>query len=83
MLILQYFPFLLDLVTSGKYDPSFVFTHKGPSNTLTTAPITTNNYNPDKFENVSKSYADFNNHQSPGGLKICLETAFGRGQSVI
>ena len=82
MLTLQYFPFLLDLVTSGKYDPSFVFTHKGLSNTLTTALITTDNYHLDKFENVSKSYADFNNHQSPGGLKICLETAFGRGQSV-
>ncbi|KAI1355129.1 GroES-like protein [Xylaria sp. FL0043] len=60
----KYFPFLLNLVTEGKYDPSFVFTHK------------------DKFENIAQSYENFNNHQVPGGLKICLETAFGREQSV-
>jgi hypothetical protein len=27
----QYYPFLLDLVTQGKYDPSFVFTNVGKS----------------------------------------------------
>lgn len=31
----QYFPFLLDLVVDGKYDPSFVFTDKGWSRSNT------------------------------------------------
>ncbi|KAF3406877.1 hypothetical protein DPV78_000211 [Talaromyces pinophilus] len=25
----KYFPFLLDIVVEGKYDPSFIFTHEG------------------------------------------------------
>jgi hypothetical protein len=25
----QYFPYLLDIVVEGKYDPSFIFTHEG------------------------------------------------------
>lgn len=58
----KYFPFLLDLVVDGKYDPSFVFTHE------------------DDFENISKSYKDFFNHEVPGGMKVCLTTAFGRSQ---
>ncbi|CAA9956759.1 S-glutathione dehydrogenase [Pyrenophora teres f. maculata] len=58
----KYFPFLLDLVVKGEYDPSFMFTHK------------------DKFENISESYDAFFNHKVPGGLKVCLATAFGRAQ---
>ncbi|KAM0347289.1 hypothetical protein ACHAPU_004808 [Fusarium lateritium] len=34
----------------------------------------------DKLENISQSYADFFNHTTPGGLKVCLSTAFGRGE---
>lgn len=34
----------------------------------------------DAFENVSENYAKFNNHETPGGLKVCLTTAFGRTQ---
>jgi len=26
---MQYFPYLLDIVVSGEYDPSFVMTHTG------------------------------------------------------
>ncbi|KAF5679615.1 NAD-dependent aldehyde dehydrogenase [Fusarium heterosporum] len=33
-----------------------------------------------KLENISKNYADFFNHKTPGGLKVCLSTAFGRGE---
>jgi hypothetical protein len=32
----------------------------------------------DKFENISESYALFNEHKIPGGLKVCLATEFGR-----
>lgn len=56
----KYFPYLLDLVVKGEYDPSFMFTHT------------------DKFENISESYDAFFNHKVPGGLKVCLATAFGR-----
>jgi len=58
----KYFPFLLDIVVEGKYDPSFMFTHE------------------EKFENISHSYDAFFNHKVPGGLKVCLATAFGRAQ---
>lgn len=58
----KYFPFLLDLVVEGKYDPSFMFTHH------------------DNFENISKNYEAFFSHKTPGGLKVCLSTAFGRAQ---
>ncbi|KAM0234625.1 hypothetical protein ACHAP5_010019 [Fusarium lateritium] len=58
----KYFPFLLDIVVEGKYDPSFLFTHH------------------DDFENISKNYSDFFSHKTPGGLKVCLATAFGRAQ---
>ncbi|KAM0208137.1 hypothetical protein ACHAQI_007147 [Fusarium lateritium] len=34
----------------------------------------------DDFENVSKNYSDFFSHKTPGGLKVCLATAFGRAQ---
>jgi threonine dehydrogenase-like Zn-dependent dehydrogenase len=34
----------------------------------------------DNLENISKSYDDFYNHKVPGGLKVCLATAFGRAQ---
>ena len=34
----------------------------------------------DKFENIAADYAKFNNHEIPGGLKVCLVTAFGRSQ---
>lgn len=39
------------------------------------------NFDSDKFENVAQCYDDFHNHQVPGGLKVCLETAFGREPS--
>ncbi|KAF2422389.1 GroES-like protein [Tothia fuscella] len=58
----KYFPFLLDIVVEGKYDPSFMFTHE------------------DNFENISQNYDAFFNHKVPGGLKVCLATAFGRAQ---
>ncbi|EHK96597.1 putative Zinc-type alcohol dehydrogenase-like protein [Glarea lozoyensis 74030] len=58
----KYFPLLLDLTTSGNYDPSFMFTYE------------------DDFENVAVDYEKFNNHEVPGGLKVCLVTAFGRSQ---
>ena len=32
----------------------------------------------DYFENIAKDYAKFNSHELPGGLKVCLITAFGR-----
>jgi hypothetical protein len=32
----------------------------------------------DKFENIPESYALFNEHKIPGGLKVCLATEFGR-----
>lgn len=32
----------------------------------------------DDFENIVMDYAKFNNHELPGGLKVCLATAFGR-----
>jgi hypothetical protein len=32
----------------------------------------------DKFESISESYALFNEHKIPGGLKVCLATEFGR-----
>jgi hypothetical protein len=35
----------------------------------------------DQLENVAQSYHDFYNHRVPGGLKVCLETAFGKDQS--
>ncbi|KIW11001.1 hypothetical protein PV08_10300 [Exophiala spinifera] len=56
----KYFPFLLDIVVDGKYDPSFIFTHE------------------DDLENVSDAYDKFFNHKTPGGMKVCLTTAFGR-----
>lgn len=28
-MVLQYFPYLLDITVSGQYDPSFVMTHTG------------------------------------------------------
>ncbi|KAK5276866.1 hypothetical protein LTR40_011094 [Exophiala xenobiotica] len=59
----KYFPYLLDIVVEGKYDPSFMFTHE------------------DKFENIPQSYEAFFNHKVPGGLKVCLATAFGRAQN--
>ncbi|KAH7089283.1 S-glutathione dehydrogenase [Paraphoma chrysanthemicola] len=59
----KYFPYLLDIVVEGKYDPSFMFTHE------------------DKLENISQNYDAFFNHKVPGGLKVCLSTAFGRAQS--
>ncbi|KAG9500720.1 hypothetical protein J7337_006399 [Fusarium musae] len=34
----------------------------------------------DKFENISKNYDAFFSHKTPGGLKVCLSTAFGREQ---
>ncbi|PQE13274.1 hypothetical protein CJF32_00010636 [Rutstroemia sp. NJR-2017a WRK4] len=34
----------------------------------------------DDFENISTDYAKFNSHEIPGGLKVCLTTAFGRSQ---
>jgi threonine dehydrogenase-like Zn-dependent dehydrogenase len=34
----------------------------------------------DNFENIASDYAKFNNHEIPGGLKVCLVTAFGRSQ---
>ncbi|KAH7025655.1 S-glutathione dehydrogenase [Microdochium trichocladiopsis] len=34
----------------------------------------------DKFENIPEMYAAFNDHKVPGGLKVCLVTAFGRLQ---
>jgi len=36
----------------------------------------------DDFENIAANYAKFNNHEIPGGLKVCLATAFGRSQSL-
>merc|ERR1711939_331645 len=36
----------------------------------------------DDFENIAADYAKFNNHEIPGGLKVCLTTAFGRSQSL-
>jgi len=32
----------------------------------------------DDFENISKNYDAFFHHKVPGGLKVCLATAFGR-----
>ncbi|KAE9377498.1 S-glutathione dehydrogenase [Stipitochalara longipes BDJ] len=32
----------------------------------------------DDFENIVTDYAKFNKHELPGGLKVCLATAFGR-----
>ncbi|PMD29498.1 S-glutathione dehydrogenase [Hyaloscypha variabilis F] len=32
----------------------------------------------DDFENIASDYAKFNSHEIPGGLKVCLVTAFGR-----
>ncbi|PVH71754.1 S-glutathione dehydrogenase [Cadophora sp. DSE1049] len=32
----------------------------------------------DEFENIVADYAKFNKHELPGGLKVCLTTAFGR-----
>jgi len=58
----KYFPYLLDLVVKGEYDPSFVITHK------------------DDFEKIPENYEAFFNHKTPGGLKVCLATAFGRSQ---
>ncbi|KXJ93988.1 S-glutathione dehydrogenase [Microdochium bolleyi] len=58
----KYFPYLLDLVVRGEYDPAFLFTHE------------------EKFENIPEMYAAFNDHQVPGGLKVCLVTPFGRSQ---
>jgi threonine dehydrogenase-like Zn-dependent dehydrogenase len=34
----------------------------------------------DDFENIATDYAKFNSHEIPGGLKVCLTTAFGRSQ---
>ncbi|PVH94803.1 S-glutathione dehydrogenase [Periconia macrospinosa] len=34
----------------------------------------------DDFENISKNYDAFFHHKVPGGLKVCLATAFGRSQ---
>jgi threonine dehydrogenase-like Zn-dependent dehydrogenase len=34
----------------------------------------------DDFENIATDYAKFNNHELPGGLKVCLATTFGRSQ---
>ncbi|KAJ6101975.1 chaperonin 10-like protein [Penicillium sp. IBT 16267x] len=59
---MRYFPYLLDIVVQGKYDPSFMFTHE------------------DKLENIAQMYDAFFNHKVPGGLKVCLSTAFGRAQ---
>lgn len=76
---IQYYPYLLDIVAQGKYDPSFMFTHTGwcPVWILAneeielTVPI-------DDFENIGADYAKFHEHTLPGGLKVCLQTAFGR-----
>ncbi|KAH8807440.1 chaperonin 10-like protein [Xylogone sp. PMI_703] len=32
----------------------------------------------DDFENISEDYAQFDKHEIPGGLKVCLVTEFGR-----
>ncbi|SPJ72632.1 uncharacterized protein FTOL_02361 [Fusarium torulosum] len=34
----------------------------------------------DDFENIFQNCSDFFNHKFPGGLKVCLTTAFGRAQ---
>ena len=66
-------------MTEGKYDPAFVFSHKGEF-VLFEVLSCLADVRLDKFENIAQSYKTFNNHQVPGGLKICLATAFGREQ---
>lgn len=34
----------------------------------------------DEFENIAEHYERFSQHEIPGGLKVCLVTAFGRSQ---
>ncbi|KAJ5675360.1 hypothetical protein N7462_008257 [Penicillium macrosclerotiorum] len=58
----KYHPFLLDLVISGKLDPSWMFTYE------------------DEFENIADHYQRCAQHEVPGGLKVCLVTAFGRSE---
>lgn len=34
----------------------------------------------DEFENIAEHYQRFAQHEVPGGLKVCLVTAFGRSE---
>lgn len=34
----------------------------------------------DEFENIADHYQKFSQHKVPGGLKVCLVTAFGRSE---
>jgi hypothetical protein len=33
-----------------------------------------------EFENIAEEYHKFAQHEVPGGLKVCLVTAFGRSE---
>lgn len=34
----------------------------------------------DEFENIAEHYPLYAQHEIPGGLKVCLVTAFGRSE---
>lgn len=36
----------------------------------------------DEFENIADQYQKFAQHEVPGGLKVCLVTAFGRSEQM-